>query len=115
MEPGSKPGLPAAVNWPEATVEWFDAWRSSPRTDGWDEAQWRYMFDTALVHAHLWESGNLAMTGELRLRLAALGLAFGPQKAPTQIINNEKVTPLDEIRKRRERRGGPARRSGAAT
>jgi hypothetical protein len=110
-----KPELPSDVEWPEATVKWFEAWRKSPRTDGWDEVQWQYMFDTALVHASIWGSDLTLGLPELRMRLAYLGLSFDPPKIAIQIVDSKKVTPLDEIRKRRERRGTPARRSGASS
>jgi hypothetical protein len=109
-----KPELPGSVDWPQDTQGWFDVWQQSPRTDGWDAAQWQYMFDTALVHSMVWGEANYAMLGELRQRLAYLGLTFEPPKAQPVIADPEKVTPLEEIRRRREQRGTAPRRSATA-
>lgn len=96
MQQKPKPALPDNSEWPEATTQWFEAWRSSPRSDDWDDVQWQYMFATAMVHAEVWGSFNLSMLGELRSREAYMGLNFDKQQ---QLRKQEaKVTPLDEIR-----------------
>jgi hypothetical protein len=77
-----KPDLPDDVDWPDSTVAWFSAWRDSSRTDSFDSLQWQYMFDTALVHASVWGSGNFAMLGELRARLIQMGLTFDNSSVP---------------------------------
>ena len=76
MPKSSKPELPDTADWPEQTLTWFDSWRDSPRTDSWDDSQWQYLIDTALVHAEIWGSGNTAMMGELRSRESYMGLTF---------------------------------------
>jgi hypothetical protein len=106
-----KPSLPSTKKWSKHTTEWFNSWRDSPRTDDWDDVQWRYLFDTALVHNKVWGSGAIALMGELRIRLSYLGLTFDVAKATVKIVDSKKVTPLDEIRKRREKRGTPTRRT----
>jgi hypothetical protein len=110
--PGEKPDLPSDMEWPDATLGWFKAWQKSFRTDGWDEAQWAYMFDTALVHALVWGDSNFTMLGELRQRLSYLGLSFDQKKETIVYVDEKKVTPLEEFRKRREERKTPPRRSG---
>ena len=81
MPKSTKPLLPDTADWPEQTVLWFDTWRNSTRTDSWDDSQWQYLFDTALVHAEVWGSGNTALLGELRARESYMGLTFD-QKQP---------------------------------
>ena len=101
-----KPTLPDGyVSWPDATITWFAAWRDSPRSDTWDEAQWQYMFDTALVHASVWGSGNFQMLGELRSRLHLMGLDFTEQSSTPK---EGRVTPLHVIQNNRKRNAAAA-------
>ena len=66
MSKREKPNLPEeGFEFCPATREWFEAWRSSRATDDWDDRQWQYMFDTAIVHSL-----------ELRTRLTQMGLYF---------------------------------------
>ena len=60
----------------EDTEQWFEAWRSSPRTDGFDAPQWQYMKDTAVVHSLIYGQGMFEMLPDLEKRLDKLGLAF---------------------------------------
>lgn len=72
-----KPTLPAdGFDFCEATRRWFDKWRSSRATDRWDERQWEYMFDTAIVHSLVYGSYDFHYLGELRARLTQMGLEF---------------------------------------
>jgi hypothetical protein len=89
-----KPSLPDDADWPDSTVTWFNAWCDSSRTDSFDATQWQYMFDTALVHASVWGSGNFAMLGELRARLTAMGLVF---ESSAQAGDGGKETLLDVL------------------
>lgn len=76
-----KPTLPDGSDWPDETVAWFQSWRDSPRTDGWDMQQWNYLIETAIVHAEVVASGNFGMLGELRAREQYMGVTFD-QKQP---------------------------------
>lgn len=71
-----KPHLPTDTDWPPQTVEWFEAWRDSRCTDQWDERQWQYMFDTAIVHSLVYGSFAFNWLPELRTRLVQMGLVF---------------------------------------
>ena len=51
-----KPTLPEDTDWPKETVEWFEAWRSNRCSDHWDDRQWQYVMDTAIVHALVYGS-----------------------------------------------------------
>ncbi len=96
----TKPTLPDTSEWPQETETWFEAWRSSTRTNNWDQAQWQYLYDTALVHAEVWGSGNMFLIGELRQREAYMGLTF--EFKPEPQIMEVRVTPLERIEARRE-------------
>ena len=101
-----KPSLPSAVDWPEETEEWFDAWRSSPVTDGWTPQQWSYLIDTALVHAEVWGSMNVSMLGELHRREAYMGVQFSAPKATS--TGTKKASVLKLVMDDRRRKAGQA-------
>ena len=91
-----KPHLPDDLtDWPEPTLEWFEAWRSSPHTDSWDMRHWQYMFDTAIVHSMVYGQFNFAMLGELRTREMQMGLTFEPPKQEKKV--EVRVTAFDKI------------------
>jgi len=91
-----KPNLPETTDFPEETIEWFEAWKNSSRTDTWDAPQWQYMFDTAIVHALIYASNQFNLLGELRARLAFMGLDFDPPKVKSEVI----ITDFDKIKER---------------
>ena len=97
-----KPTLPEDSEWADETIAWFNAWRNSPRTDGWDACQWQYMFDTALVHSLIYGANEFSFLGELRGRLNYLGLTFEPTKTTTK--KEAKITTLDVIKGKRSER-----------
>lgn len=71
-----KPTLPEDTDWPKETVEWFEAWRSNRCSDHWDDRQWQYVMDTAIVHALVYGSNDFGALTELHKRLAFMGLTF---------------------------------------
>lgn len=97
-------------DWPDETIAWFESWRDSQRSETWDEAQWQYLYDTALVHAAVW-GGDMSLLPELRTRLQYMGLRF--DAAPTAEAGNAKKekTTLEIIQGRRAEK---ARRARAA-
>lgn len=104
-----KPSLPKGVDWSPETRKWYRAWSRSPATDAWDERQWQYMLDTALVHNMVYGYSDMTLIGELRTRLAFMGLSFDSRPAPAAPGKREATT-LELIRGRREAK---ARRAGA--
>ncbi len=66
------PELPASHEWPEATVKWWQAWRTCPQASKFAETDWSFLIDTAVLHAEFW-LGNYSVAAELRLRAAKLG------------------------------------------
>ena len=101
-----KPTLPEDIPFPEETVKWFESWRTSVRTDDWDELQWQYLIDTALVHSAVWGSQDFSMLGELRTRLAYMGLNF--EHKPVQAQIEHKLTTLEVIQNRRKKKAKTA-------
>lgn len=71
-----KPELPEEFDFCAATRRWYAAWRDSHETDDWDDRQWQFMFDTAIVHSLVWGSFDFHWLGELRAREAQMGLAY---------------------------------------
>ena len=73
---GERPGLPAlqpnGEPWPQATVDWWEAWGESAQADHMTATDWSFLLDTAVLHALLWY-GDKAVAGELRLRVAKFG------------------------------------------
>lgn len=78
MPDSRKPNLPKVEGqpWCAETKRWFNAWRDSPATDSWDDRQWQFLFDTALVHMAVWYDNDLTKVGELRARETQMGLDF---------------------------------------
>ena len=66
------PELPATHEWPEATVKWWQAWRTSAQAAKFGETDWLFLIDTAVLHAEFW-LGNRTLAAELRLRVAKFG------------------------------------------
>jgi hypothetical protein len=66
------PELPEEYDWPQATLDWWDTWRSSAQASTFTDTDWSFLLDTALLHAdfHL---GDRRVAGELRLRVAKFG------------------------------------------
>jgi hypothetical protein len=105
-----KPKLPEDIPFPDETVKWFESWRNSSRSDDWDELQWQYLIDTALVHSAVWGSQDFSMLGELHKRLAYMGLTFAPQtEAPKE---KHVTTTLEIIQNRRRKKCHVAEASG---
>lgn len=100
----AKHELPSNIDFPDETKQWFDDWVKSERTKNWDAAQWQYFYDTALVHASVWGSGDMAMLGELRTRLAYLGLTFDEKPK----VQNRGETVLSVIQGNRANRAAKA-------
>lgn len=66
------PDLPFGVDWPEATEDWWQTWRTSPQAQTMTKTDWSFLLDTALLHARFWK-GDTSVASELRLRVAKFG------------------------------------------
>lgn len=60
------------LDWPEATVRWWNMWAMSPLSIGFTDADWSELEMCALLHAEFME-GNYKYAAELRLRTAKFG------------------------------------------
>lgn len=75
------PDLPEDIDWHPRTKEWWEKWRRSPQALVMLDSDWEMMLETALLHTRLWygkmSSAQLvAVAGEVRRRVAALGSTF---------------------------------------
>lgn len=66
------PELPDSFDWPDATLEWWQVWRTSAQASRFAETDWSFLLDTAVLHADFW-LGDLTAAAELRLRLSKVG------------------------------------------
>ncbi len=111
----AQPNLPDGIEWPEATVRWWEHLASTPGADSWTEADWDNLMNAALIHADIWGSGNFASVPILNKLLQDYGITPAARSQITQakVKQQERHTPLDEIAERRKLRvieGGKAKR-----
>lgn len=66
------PSLPEDVDWPDATLTWWDTWRKSAQATTFTDTDWSFLLDTALLHMDFWD-GDRSVAAELRLRAAKFG------------------------------------------
>lgn len=71
------PELPEGIEWPEQTRAIYEALRRDPVAQVLTPADWCHVHDTMILHRELWldqPSNALKVAGEVRLRLAQLGV-----------------------------------------
>ena len=90
------PDLPDVMEWPPATMTWWETWRSSPQAQAFTETDWSFLLDTALLHARMWK-GDASVAAELRLRVAKFG-ATPEDRARLRMTISEPENPGDEPR-----------------
>ena len=66
------PSLPESVDWPDATLSWWETWRRSPQAATFTDTDWSFLLDTAMLHMAFW-AGDTKAAAELRLRVAKFG------------------------------------------
>lgn len=66
------PTLPPDIDWPDATLAWWETWRTSAQAKTFTETDWSFLLDTALLHMDFWD-GDRSVASELRLRAAKFG------------------------------------------
>lgn len=102
-------GLPESHDWPQATLDWWQTWRTCALASTFTDTDWSFLLDTAVLHAEFW-MGNRALAGELRLRAAKFGatpedrarlkISIGdPDKlpAPTRLQTKETKSRRDRL------------------
>lgn len=102
------PELPEAVDWPDATRDWWDTWRLSAQASTFTDTDWSFLLDTAMLHMAFWD-GDTSVASELRLRAAKFGatpedrarlkMAIGKPEKPTP--TPKKRTPAARTRRQR--------------
>lgn len=105
------PELPDVIEWPQQTVEFWEALRTDPAASTWTDVEFKILLDCALLHADLW-SGNAKVAGEIRLRLAQFGLTPGDRLRVRQVVAATGTRPpnkFDELLARQEARLSPRR------
>lgn len=60
------------IDWPTATIEWWDMWAVSPLSAEFTQSDWEELKMAALLHAQFVE-GDYKLAAELRLRTAKFG------------------------------------------
>jgi len=75
--PARQPGGKA---WPAWTKRWWAAISSMPHCLLWDESDWAYAFDTAIVAARFHADGDIRSAAELRNREKLLGNTFDSRR-----------------------------------
>jgi hypothetical protein len=66
------PDLPDSFEWPKATLDWWQTWRTCAQAPKFADTDWSFLIDTAVLHAEFW-LGNRSLAPELRLRVAKFG------------------------------------------
>ena len=104
-----KPGAGMCVDWPPATLRWWEAVRTMPHAKLWNRSEWEAARAAAETHARFVEGWKGCATGaELRQREKQLGMTHDarrdlriryvapPDAAPTG--NDATVVQLDDFR-----------------
>lgn len=95
VEASPKPDLPAGIDWPEATKQWWEMLDNHPLGHEFTELDWSYLMDTAMLHAAFW-GGSVSVASELRLREAKY--AFTPEDRARLRIQFAQADDADEKR-----------------
>lgn len=66
------PELPDTHEWPDATLKWWETWRTCALASKFTDTDWAFLLDTAVLHAEFW-LGDRSVAAELRLRAAKFG------------------------------------------
>ncbi len=74
--PKAQPGQPS---WPTATKRWWKAVSSLPQCVLWNDGDWAFALDTALVAAEF-HRGHITAASELRLRERMMGTTFDSRR-----------------------------------
>jgi hypothetical protein len=76
-----KPGSGIAVDWPQATLDWWEDVRTMPHAKLWSPAEWRTAHAAAETHARFIEGWKGCATGsELRQREKQLGMTHDARR-----------------------------------
>jgi hypothetical protein len=100
------PELPDSFEWPDATLRWWQTWRTSAQAQKFTETDWSFLVDTAVLHAEFWLGDrSRSVAAELRLRVAKLG-ATPEDRARLRLQVGEPDAPSAPVAKSRMKAGG---------
>lgn len=106
-EVSQRDGTILELPYPQATILWWDALCKMPHCVLWQESDWAFALDTALVHAQA-ATGMVSAAAEVRMREKSLGTTVDsrrdlriryvePESEPVRMAIVENI---DERRKR---------------
>ncbi len=74
---------PFGQEWPDATIQWWETWRTSAQSMVFTDTDWDFLLDTAVLHAMMWaprgNAGGVSQTqlaSEVRQRVSKFGATF---------------------------------------
>ena len=96
---------PSGGPWPARTKRWWAVISRMPHCVLWDEADWDYALDVAVVHARF-DEGDMRVAAELRNREKPLGHLWSTRRdlriryvpASAQLEDAADVTRMDDYR-----------------
>ncbi|MGI9084731.1 MAG: hypothetical protein ACR2FE_05490 [Aeromicrobium sp.] len=95
--------LPEEIDWPEATLAWWQTWRTSAQAKTFTDTDWSFLLDTALLHMDFWD-GDRSVAAELRLRAAKFGATPEDRARLKLEIGDPSATPRKQPVKKAARR-----------
>jgi hypothetical protein len=72
--PEPQPELPAGIDWHMQVVMWWAIWGNSELSADFTSLEWQYLIETARILQEFWDSGDMRVASELRLRAAKFGV-----------------------------------------
>lgn len=94
-------------SWPAPTKRWFKAVSTMPHCVLWSEADWQFVFDTAVLVA-AFHDGDLKLAAEIRQREKVIGttadarrdlrIRYVSASDPETEVSGENVTSIDDYR-----------------
>lgn len=100
------PELPESVDWPDATLDWWETWRASAQASTFTDTDWAFLLDTAVLHMAFWD-GDHTVASELRLRAAKFGAT--PEDRARLKMSVGKPAPATEPKQTPKKRAPAAR------
>ena len=96
---------PKGASWPASTKRWWHAISTMPHCTLWQESDWAFAFDTAIVAA-AFHAGDLKAADELRKREKVLGTTLDSRRdlriryvASVEQTEGASVTAINDYRK----------------
>jgi hypothetical protein len=101
------PELPEDFDWPDATLKWWEAWRTAAQASRFTETDWSFLIDTAVLHAEFWLGNrNRSVAAELRLRAAKFGATPEDRARLRLQVGEAEVAPSAPVARLQAKAGG---------